>query len=56
MSLVCDRTFNATELGHFIIAILTSQIGILLAYLCSPLSLRNAHIGLIITLSSLSGS
>lgn len=56
MSLISDRPFRATAVGHFTVDLINSQRPLILATLSAPLGLTNAVIGILSTIATLLGS
>ena len=56
MSLLHNRSFRATVLGHLVVDLLNAERPLILAVLSGPLGLSNALIGLVSLLHTVSGS
>ena len=56
MSLLHNRSFRATVLGHLVVDLLNAERPLILAVLSGPLGLSNALIGLVSLLHTISGS
>lgn len=56
MSLLRDRSFSATAIGHFVVDLMNGQRALLLAAMSGPLGLTNALIGAISTGYTLLGA
>lgn len=56
MSLLRDRSFRATVLGHLVVDLINAERPLILAVLSGPLGLTNALIGLVSLLHTISGS